>query len=93
VIFLRIGPCAEAVLEIDAEILDRLARQLVDDPRMDAVSERGVESKCLRQRRRRRRVFVERFERGRAELLRDIRRKQVRAAVDRVDRLARLGRL
>ena len=40
-IFFVIGPIAEPVLEIDPEVLDRLARQLVDEPRVDAVGERG----------------------------------------------------
>ncbi len=72
VILLCVGPRAEAVLEIDAEVLDRLALQLVDDARMNAVGEREVEPEGLRQRRRGWRVLVERLERGRAELLRDI---------------------
>ena len=42
-IFFVIGAIAEAVLEIDAEVLDRLARQLVDEPRVDAVGEREIE--------------------------------------------------
>src|SRR5207244_13383938 len=35
-----IRAAAEAVLEIDAEITDRLARQLVDDARVDAIGQR-----------------------------------------------------
>ena len=34
-----VGAVAVAVLEVDAEVLDRLARQLVDDARVDAVGE------------------------------------------------------
>src|SRR5262249_57633088 len=43
VLFL-IGPVAEAVLEIDAEVFDRLARELVDEPPVDAVGERRAEA-------------------------------------------------
>ena len=38
-VLLGIGPVTEAVLEVDAKILDRLPRQLVDDARVDARGE------------------------------------------------------
>ena len=59
-VLLVVGPIAEAVLEVDPEILDRLARQLVDDARVDALGERRIETERRRQRRRVRRVLLQR---------------------------------
>jgi hypothetical protein len=42
-ILFGVGPVAEAIFEIDAIVLDRLARQLVDDAQVDAIGERRVE--------------------------------------------------
>ncbi len=40
-VFLVVRPVAEAVLEVDAEVLDRLALQLLDHARVDACGEVG----------------------------------------------------
>ena len=91
-VLLVIGPVAVAVLEVDAEVLDRLARQLVDDARVDAVGERRDRGRSPRRARRGvGRVLVERPQRHRAELPRRVGLEQVRAAVDRVHRLALRG--
>ena len=69
-----VGPVAVAVLEVDAEVLDRLAPQLVDDARANRW--RGVAASrpsARAQASRRRRVLVERRQRQRAELRRRVR--------------------
>ena len=53
-ILFLVRPVAEAVLEIDAEVLDRLARQLVDDAEVDAIGQRRVQAERAGERRRRR---------------------------------------
>ena len=91
-VLLGVGAVAEAVLEVDPEILDRLARQLVDDARVDARA-RASASRPERRGERRRvgRVLLQRAQRDRAELLRRVGLEQMRAAVDDVHRLPRGG--
>ena len=83
---------AVSVLEIDPEILDRLARQLFDQPRVEAVRRPRVRSPTQPPASRRRRVLVERPQGHRAQLLRRIGGEEMRAAVDGVHGLAR-GRI
>ena len=40
-VFLGVGPVAVAVLEVDAEVLDRLVAQLLDDARVHRLGERS----------------------------------------------------
>ena len=64
-----VRPDAVAVLEVDPEVLDRLAAQLGDDARADRLGEAGrvvrqpTEAKRRPKRRRVRRILVERRER------------------------------
>src|SRR5262249_17722726 len=83
-----LGPVAEAVLEIDPEVFHRLARQLVDHARVDAVGDGLVEADGGGQRLRIRRVLLQRAQRAGAELARGVGLEQVGAAVDDVHRLA-----
>src|SRR2546429_543528 len=76
-----VGAISEAVLEIDAEILDRLARQLVDDARVEAIGERAIDPDRVGQRRRIRRVVLQRAKCGTAQFLGGIGLEQMRAAV------------
>ena len=92
-ILFLVGPVAEAILEIDAEVLDRLARELVDDAQVDAIGQAGdpgpsapASAAGVG------RVLLQRAQRQRAELLRGVGLEQVRAAVDGVHRLPR-GRI
>ena len=91
-VLLMIGAAAEAVLEVDAEILDRLARELVAHAGVDAIGRGGLGADHRGQGGGVRGVLVERPECHRPELLRRVSLEEVRAAVDRVDRLA-LGRV
>ena len=84
-----VGPVAEAVLEVDAEILDRLPLQLVDDARIDASGEFGCDGErsarfALSAR------ILRALESGRAELLGNVRREEMRPAVNGVNRLPRV---
>src|SRR6185437_6441530 len=92
VVFLVVGSIAEAVFEIDAEVLDRLPCQLLDDARVEARGdrwlefERGGERVCVW------RVLLQRAQREGAEFARQAGAEQVGAAIERMDRLA-LGRI
>src|SRR5262249_22848235 len=86
-VLFEVGPVAEPVLEIDPEVFDRLARQLVDDAQVDAIGERGVETDRAGERRRVGRGILQRFQRVGAELLRRVRLGEMRAAVEDVRRL------
>ena len=88
-VLLAIGSIAEAVLEVDPQILDRLARQLFDDARVDPRRRGGIEAECRPERRRIGSVFLERAQRDAAQLLRRVGLEQMRAAVDDVHRLSR----
>ena len=87
---------AVAVLEIDAEVFDRLAPQLLDDrartcranAAVDAVARSSSAGASVA---RVGRVLVERRQRQRAELRRRVRAEQMRAAVDGVHRLPVAG--
>ena len=83
-----IGTVAEAVLEVDAEIFDRLPLQLVDDAPVDAVGDGRVEANGCGQRRRIRGVLGQRLQRQRPELRCRIGLEQVRPAVHGMHRLA-----
>ena len=87
-IFFVIRAVPEAVLEIDPIVLDRFARQLVDDAEVDAIGERGVEADGGGEGPRVGRMILQRLQRERAELLRRVGLEQMRAAVDDVHRLA-----
>ncbi len=78
---------AESVFEIDPEILDRFTRQLLDDAGVETIGERRFEIERARKRRRIGRVLLERAQGDRAELAGQGRVEQMRAAVDRMDRL------
>ena len=82
------GAAAEALFEIDAIVLDRFAVQFVEDAGVDALGERVFVADDVGQRLRIRRVLLERAERNSAKLLRGVGLEQMRAAVERVDRLA-----
>ena len=88
-ILLGVLAIAVAVFKIQPEILRRFAAQLRHDALVNRHGEhprpRHVER--LVQRVRIRRVFIERTQRDRAELLRGIRLEKVRAAIDDMHRL------
>jgi hypothetical protein len=86
-VFIRVGPRAVAVLEVDAEVLDRLARQLVDDARVHGLGEHPQPQRLI-QRRGIGRVLGERAPRHLAQLRRGVGAEQVAASVDHVHRLA-----
>src|SRR5207244_7559569 len=90
-VFLGVGAIAVAVLEVDAEILDRLAPELLDDARVDEVRERTRQKERAREDIRRRSEFGERVERERSQAGRGGGVREGRAAVDRVRRLASAG--
>ena len=71
-VLLVVRAVAVAVLEVDAEVLDRLALQLLDDARVDRSARAAIEAERRGERRRVRRVLVERAQRERAELLRRV---------------------
>jgi len=79
---------AEPVLEVDAEIFDRFARELFDHARVHTIGKTAIDAEHLRERGCVRRVIVERAQRKRAKLLCRVGREQVGAAVHRVNRLA-----
>ncbi len=86
-----VGPDAVAVFEVDAEVLDRLARELVDDPRADRSGEPGLVGRKRERAGERtgvRRVLVENRARDRADLRRRISLEEVRAAIQAVHGLA-----
>ena len=82
-ILFGIGPRAVAVLEIDAEVLDRLARQLLHDARVDRRRERPQAQRHI-QSARVRGVLGERAASHLAQLRRGVGAEQVAAAVDHV---------
>ena len=95
-VFLLVGPVAVAVLEVDAEVLDRLALQLFDDTRMErrGVGLRRHAGRASRPmasaRSRGVAAYSSRLRSARAPSLgAESALQQVRAAVDGVDRLAR----
>src|SRR5439155_12618065 len=64
-----VGPVSKTVLEIDPEILDRLAPQLVDETGVETCGERTVDPECGGERVSVGRVGVQRPPREVAELL------------------------
>ena len=85
-VLLGVGPVAVAVLEVDAEVLDRLAPQLVDDPRAHGLGKArprpARRPSAAAKRARVGRVLVERRQREGAELRGGVGLEQMRAAVD-----------
>ncbi len=90
VLFL-IRTIAVTIFEVDAEILDRLPLQLFDDARVDDRRDRTRQPDRIRKRVRIRRMIPKRALRKSAELDGGVRFEQMRAAVDRVYRLAMSG--
>ena len=93
-ILLGVGAIAVAILEVDPEVLDRLALQLVDDAATNDVGEvvpGAIEFEDARQRGAVWRVLIEGRERRRAQLHGGVRTKEMRAAVDGVHGLAVTG--
>ena len=86
-VFLGVRAVAVAVLEIQPEVLDRLALQLFGHAGMDAGRRVRCEAEDGRERARIRRMFLEHAQRRRAEPRGRVRLEQVRAAVNRVNRL------
>ena len=87
-IFLGVRTVAVAVLEVDAEILDRLARQLLADAGVDRRQRRMVaDAERRAERRGVGRVVVHRLLRDAPDLGRGVEGEQLSAAVDRVHRL------
>ncbi len=78
---------AVAVLEVQPEVLDRLASQLLDHARMDARGRRRREAERGGERGRIGRVLVQGPQRRGAEARRGVRLEEVRAAVHHVNRL------
>ena len=64
----RVGPAAEAVLEVDAQVLDRLTLELALDPRQHPVDEGLVQPDSCGQHRGVRRVLIKRCAGGCAPL-------------------------
>ena len=86
-----VGAIAVAVFEVDAEVFDGFARELLADALVDLGGEVAANADRFGERRGIGRVAVERLQRELAELLRRLGREQMRAAVDGVHRLARAG--
>ena len=91
VVFLVVGAVAVTVLEVDAEVLDSLAVQLLAYALEHLRREVAADADRLAERVGIGRVGIERAQRELAELLRCLRGEQVRTAVDRVHGLARAG--
>ena len=72
------------VLEVDAEVFDRLPLQFLEDARIDRGSDRRRQPDRIRECVRVRRVIAKRALRKSAQLHGGIRLEQMRAAVDRV---------
>ncbi len=90
-VFLGVGAIAVAVLEVDAEVFDRLPPELLDDARIDHVGERARQAEYAREGLRTRGELGERVERERSQPGGGVGVKKVRAPVDRMDRLASAG--
>ena len=87
-IFLCVGSVAVAVLEIDAEVFDRLASKLLYDTCPNRTRKlRRLEAQGPCKRRGVWRILVEHTARSDAELSCRVRAEQMRAAVNGVDRL------
>jgi len=84
-----VGAVAVAVLEVDAEVLDRLAAQLLAHALEHLRRELAPNAQRFGKRRGVGRVGLERLHRDLAELVRRLCSEQVRSAVDGVHRLAR----
>ena len=89
-VFFSVRPAAEAVFEVDAVVLDRLALELLGDTRVEASGEIAVEAERGRERGGVRRVLAQRAQRDGAQLRGRVGREEMRASVDRVDGLPRL---
>jgi hypothetical protein len=81
-------PLAEAFLEIDPEVLDRLAPQLVRDAWVDALGQIARVAKRFRERVRIWSVLVQRPPGDHSKLPRSVRFEKMRAAVECMNRLA-----
>jgi hypothetical protein len=80
------------VFEVDAEVLDRLAREFLAHTRVDAFGQLAiVEAERSRQFVGIPRVFLERLTRDSAQFLRRVGREEMRSAVYGVDRLPPIG--
>src|SRR5207244_10078699 len=88
-VLLVVGTVAVSVLEVDAEVFHRFAAKLLDDARVNRLRLRAIDADGGRERRAVRRVLLKRAQRELAQLLRRVGLEQLRAAVDRVHRLAR----
>ncbi len=93
-VLLGVRPDAVSVLEVDAEVLDRLARQLVDDAAANGLGQRALvrrqsERRC--ERRRVWRVLIEHGARDHADSCSGVGLEEVRTAVDAVDGLPVAG--
>ena len=87
-VLLRVETNPVAVLEIDAEVLDRLAPELVLHARVDRFGERGREVDGAREILRRGRVLLERAQCQGSQALRGVGVEQMSAPVDGMHRLA-----
>jgi hypothetical protein len=94
IVLLFVGTMAVAVLEVDAEVLDRLAAELVGNPQAQHVREaygtaseveRGLERRTIG------RVFIQGGKRECAQPRGHVRLEQVRTAIEGVHRLPRIG--
>ena len=87
-VFFGVRPVAVAVLEVDPEVLDRLARSLsTTRARIVSPASRGAQAERAARTIGVGRMLVERRQRERAELRRRVAPEQMRAAVDGVHRL------
>ena len=91
-VFLRVGPVAVAVLEVDPEVLDRLALELGLHPRVDPEGQIPRQAQGVAQDVRIGRVLAQRPLGQLAELASGFGGEELRAAVEGVDGLA-VGRV
>src|SRR5262245_4457992 len=92
-IFLLVRPAAEPVLEIDAQVFDRLACELGMQPGMDAGGEYGRQLERCGKGGGVGSVLCQRLARERAQFHGRVCREQVSSAVERMDRLTVFGSL
>src|SRR5207244_3755455 len=90
-VFLIVRSIAVAVLEIDAEVFDRLTLQFRNDASINGIREIVRNAQDAAELEWIGREFVERAQSQRAELHRRVALEQVRAAVNGVHRLSRGG--
>src|SRR5687768_12647918 len=91
-VFFVVRPVAIPVFEVDAEILHRFASQLLDHARPYGFREFATLYTQRRgERRRIRRILLERRQRQRPQLARGVGSKEVGTAINGVDRLPILG--